>query len=98
MLGCPVGQHIYIKIPDVEDGQVSRPYIPITNDEQHHGFFDIAVKVSCLLHTIVEIFLGDYRKFNERVHPRIATWRHGTYILVNGALNYRQIQVCSDFC
>jgi len=45
-LGCPVGQHILIKVPDAEGQLFSRPYIPITNDEQHLGVFDIVVKTT----------------------------------------------------
>lgn len=39
-LGCPLGQHIFIKIPEME-----RPYSPITTDADL-GYFDIVVKVS----------------------------------------------------
>jgi len=39
-LGCPIGQHVVIKIPDTE-----RPYSPITTDADL-GHFDIVVKVN----------------------------------------------------
>lgn len=39
-LGCPIGQHVFIKIPEME-----RPYSPITTDSDL-GYFDIVVKVS----------------------------------------------------
>lgn len=43
VLGLPTGQHIYL-VATVNGQLVPRPYTPVTSD-QHHGYFDLVVKV-----------------------------------------------------
>jgi len=43
-LGLPTGQHIYLRYHDKENKPISRPYTPISSDD-NLGYFDLLIKI-----------------------------------------------------
>ena len=44
VLGLPTGQHIYLSA-EIDGVPVVRPYTPVSNDDEHHGYFELVIKV-----------------------------------------------------
>lgn len=43
-LGLPTGQHMYLRFYDKENKPISRPYTPISSDD-NLGYFDLLIKI-----------------------------------------------------